>query len=101
MAFQNGVPVLSQLDLANNLLGKIPFMAISSTTNGRKLLIDSLSEDETSNPGDEAKEEMAVISVNNDNCNGMGVENHQGVRAVDEVRYSVAPSHAIPLEKEL
>ena len=30
MAFQNGVPVLSQLDLANNLLGKIPFMAISS-----------------------------------------------------------------------
>ena len=30
MAFQNGVPVLSTLNLANNLLGKIPFMAISS-----------------------------------------------------------------------
>ena len=30
MAFQNGVPLLSTLNLANNLLGKIPFMAISS-----------------------------------------------------------------------
>ena len=30
MAFQNGVPVLSSLDLTHNLLGKIPFMAISS-----------------------------------------------------------------------
>ena len=68
-------------------------------TNGRKLLIDSLSEDETSNPGDEAKEETAIVSVNNNNCNG--IENHQGVRAIDEVRYSVAPSHVIPLEKEL
>ena len=30
MAFQNGVPVLASLHLTHNLLGKIPFMAISS-----------------------------------------------------------------------
>ena len=84
------------VDLMKNL-----WLQTGMITNGRKLLIDSLSEDELSS-GSERKNSAESF---NRNSNGIALEHRQVMPGEDEVRYSEEPTSFIDkhsaLEKEL